>query len=515
MGGKKPQLRHTDFESMSHQQLVALIASASPVGAWNLSTKLAQASSAITKIGEDLKEYVAGLPWHGEGGDAFRDWGGQTASATLRLGEYSKGASRWMELVAEAITEAKAAMPPVSETMRAQADLRKAESAYGVARDPANRNDPDARGAAQSAQSDATAAQARMDAARFEAAQRLRKLAQTYEFTAQQVNAATPPTFPPPASFLPEEEWRKTEKSRALPGQDGSATAKAGMDGGISSGAARTSLRAEAAASLQPDGITPSASAPLVEPPTRMEIDGLTTLPPSTPSSPAAPPVSPPLGGTLDPRSTPPALIPPAFGTGEVKPSLPSVPPVTGRPGHGGVRPPVLPSQALPGSGGPGRLPRDSGIIGGRPVPPSTMGPARGIPRGLVVGGEGTPTARGPMGHQPAMGTGNGTSRPGAPAARRYATEAGGIVGGNPQQAGRPGARPIAPGGSGPVPGSSSRPSAPGAAASRGGAATKPPGSNPSAGRRDGQGGGRPDCLTEDEETWRQNGRRIVPPVVE
>ncbi|MDQ1008165.1 uncharacterized protein YukE [Streptomyces sp. V4I23] len=214
MGGKKPQLRHTDFESMTHQQLVALIASASPAGASNLSTKLAQASSAITKIGEDLKEYVTGLPWHGEGGDAFREWGAQTASATLWLGEYSKGASRWMELVAQAISEAKAAMPPISETTRAQADLRKAESAYGVATDPANRNDPDARGAAQSAQSDAAAAQGRLDAARFEAAQRLRKLAQTYEFTAQQVNAATPPTFPPPAMYMDAKEWRKPSEQR-------------------------------------------------------------------------------------------------------------------------------------------------------------------------------------------------------------------------------------------------------------------------------------------------------------
>lgn len=513
MGGKKPQLQHTDFESMSHQQLVALIAPASPAGASTLSTKLAQASSAITKIGEDLKEYVTGLPWHGEGGDAFREWGGQTASATLRLGEYSKGASRWMELVAEAITEAKAAMPPVSETTRAQADLRKAESAYGVATDPANRNDPDARGAAQSAQSDAAAAQARMDAARFEAAQRLRKLAQTYEFSAQQVNEATPPTFPPPAKFMGE-GWVKEDSYKSVPGEGAPAPARV-VTGVESPTPSATPVRPDTAAGVPQPGLsTTPAQPPRAEPPTRMEIDGLSALPHSSPSPPAAPPVGPPLGGNPDPRGMPPAMIPPAFGKGEVKPSLPSAPPVTGRPGQGGVRPPALPNQGLPGSGGPGHLPRPSGIIGGRPVPPSTTAPARGIPRGLVVGGEGTPTARGPMGHQPAMGTGNGTSRPGAAAGRRYAAEAGGIVGGDPQ-AGRPGARQIAPGGSGPVPGSSSRPGTPGAAASRGGAATMPAGSNPSGGRHDRQASDRPDYLAEDEDTWKQNGRRIVPPVVE
>ncbi|MFI2368871.1 hypothetical protein [Streptomyces sp. NPDC018833] len=515
MGGKKPQLRHTDFESMTHQQLVALVASASPAGASNLSTKLAQASSAITKIGEDLKEYVTGLPWHGEGGDAFREWGGQTASVTLRLGEYSKGASRWMEEVAQAIAEVKAAMPPVSETTRAQGDLRKAQEAYGVATDPANRNETDARGAAERAQSDAAAAQGRIDAARFEAVQRLRKLAQTYEFTAQQVNAVPPPTFPPPAMFMGKDEWWQPENVRALPGQDSFATGGAAMAGGTSADGARASSHAEAIASSQPGGITPSADGSRLNPPTRMEIDNVPVLPVAPPSSPAAPPVSPPPSGMPDPRVLPPAPFPPAFGKGEIKPSLPSAPPVTGRPGQYGVRPPALPSQGPLGPTAAGRLPRDSGIIGGRPVPPSTTGPARGIPRGLVVGGEGTPTARGPMGHQPAMGAGNGTSRPGAPGGRRYASEAGGIVGGNPQQAGRPGVRPITPGGSGPVPGSSPRPGVPGAAAGRGGAAAPPPASNPSAGHRDERGGGRPEYLAEDEETWKQNGRRIVPPVVE
>ncbi|MFP1627869.1 hypothetical protein ACLB9X_22470 [Streptomyces sp. 5K101] len=42
-----------------------------------------------------------------------------------------------------------------------------------------------------------------------------------------------------------------------------------------------------------------------------------------------------------------------------------------------------------------------------------------------------------------------------------------------------------------------------------------PAGSNPSGGRHDRQAGDRPDYLAEDEDTWKQNGRRIVPPVVE
>ncbi|WP_267488615.1 hypothetical protein [Streptomyces sp. DH8] len=40
-------------------------------------------------------------------------------------------------------------------------------------------------------------------------------------------------------------------------------------------------------------------------------------------------------------------------------------------------------------------------------------------------------------------------------------------------------------------------------------ASTTPPG------RGDKRGADRPDYLVEDEDTWKQNGRRIVPPVVE
>ncbi|MFJ3938520.1 DUF4398 domain-containing protein [Streptomyces parvus] len=326
-GGRRPQLRRTDFESMTHEQLVSLIAAASPSGASILSTRLAQASSTITKIGEDLREYVSGLPWHGEGGDAFRAWGGQTASATLRLGEYSKGASRWMELVAEAISEAKAAMPPVSETTQAQRRLARAKAAYDVAIDPANRNDPDARGLARSAQSDAASAEARIDAARGEAALRLRKLAQTYEFSAQQVNAATPPTFPPPAMYM--DGWRREVSYRSVPGEGTAASARA-VAGAESVTAPTSPVRPDrvpvhperAAGAPRPIlGLSPEQHS-LVEPPTRTEIDSLTTLPTATP------PASLPTAGTSDPRGMPPAPVPPVLGMGAVKPSVPATPPV-------------------------------------------------------------------------------------------------------------------------------------------------------------------------------------------
>jgi uncharacterized protein YukE len=485
---------------MTHQQLIALLASADPSGASTLATKLAKAASTITKIGEDIRAHVTGLPWHGEGGDAFRDWGSQTASATLRLGQYSEVASRWMEQVSQAITEAKAAMPPLSETTQAQGALREAESSLATATDPDNRNDPDARTLARSAESDATAAQGRIDAARGEAALRLRKLAQTYEFSAQQVNSVTPPTFPPPAMYMGG-DWIDPDRHRALPGSGADGPAPTGAGPGASSNVSSAIASAEVAQPARHSNEVSSGFGRR-EMPTRMELDSLApvTSAPPAPTSPLPPAETP--TSRPDLTGTPPSPRPPAP---DRKTVTPSTPPVTGRPGTGGPRPPSLPGQTPQNAGTPGRLPRDNGITGGRPVPPAASGPAKGLPRGTVVGVEGT-TPRGPMGYGPGGHMGPGASQQrGAPGGRRLAQETGGIVGGTPQQTGRSVSRPFTPGGTGLVSG------AHGATAGRPGVAAAPQGANRSTGSRDGT---RPEYLTEDEETWRQNGRRVVPPVI-
>ncbi|MFD0456335.1 hypothetical protein ACFQ2H_10815 [Streptomyces violaceoruber] len=165
-GPRQPKLARTDFESMTHEQLAALLDSASPESASHLATKLTKAASTITKIGDDLMTHTKGLEWQGEAGDTFRDWGGQAASSTLRLGQYAEVASRWMATVAQAVVEAKAALPDTSETTQAKADLAAAKKTLAATQEPGARNDPDARKLAQTAQSDATTAQQRMEAAR-------------------------------------------------------------------------------------------------------------------------------------------------------------------------------------------------------------------------------------------------------------------------------------------------------------------------------------------------------------
>ncbi|QYX77180.1 hypothetical protein [Streptomyces akebiae] len=500
----QPQPQHTDFESMTHPQLVAMLESANAESAYDLAAKLSKAASTITKIGDDLMTYVKGLEWQGEAGDTFREWGGQTASATLHLGEYAEVASRWMGVVSQAIAEAKAVMPDTSETTAAQADLRTAEKSLAAAKEPGARNDPDARKLAQTAQSDATAAQGRIDAARYEAVQQMRKLAQTYQQSAAQVNGVEPPTFVPPAEQLGHDEWRQPNEYIAV-------TASGASTAGTS-------------ASPYSDGRNHSGSGPQTEPsrveskqgtdqvsrsqPVSMGIDGLATLPES-PNHGLTPPVSNGITPRPEtPSQIPPGAIPPSFngggsGPGQTTPGrLPSV-----------ARSPLLPGQGT-GNGGVARMPRESGIMGGRPVTP-TSGRLGGIPRGTVIGGEST-QGRTPMGRGIAQGmpggTGTNASQSSATGGRRMASEAGGVAG-RPAQAGRTSSRPFTPGGAGLLRPGNMPDGARASAQTRGDATPTSRNATPS--QRNQRDRERPGYLSEEEQTWQQNHRRALPPVVD
>ncbi|UUU30509.1 hypothetical protein JIX56_11680 [Streptomyces sp. CA-210063] len=501
----QPTPQHTDFESMTHAQLVAMLESANAEGAYDLAAKLSKAASTITKIGDDLMTYVKGLEWQGEAGDTFREWGGQTASATLHLGEYAEVASRWMGIVSQAIAEAKAVMPDTSETTAAQADLRTAQKSLSAAKEPGARNDPDARKLAQTAQSDATAAQGRIDAARYEAAQQMRKLAQTYQQSAAQVNSVEPPTYSPPGNHLGA-GWIDTDQQYiSVPSQGTSA----------SFGSPSTSAVPERSQMSRTDSgqssLPPQSGERRIErsEPIGMDLDGLVTLPeasgPSTPVAPA--PGGPPSRSESTPHIQP-GIVPPSLNGGGSGQNA-----VTGR-GPSATRVPFQAGQGIT-NGPAARMPRESGIVGGRPVPPSTSR-AGGIPRGTVIGGDHvqgrTPMTRGITPGAP--GGGNSTAgQNGIVGGRRLASEAGGLVGNRPVPPGRVGTRPFTPGGSGLV----HQPNAtatPRNSTPRGNGAASPS-AVPSGSQRDQRSGHRPDYLTEDEETWARNNRRSLPPVVD
>ncbi|ANH95625.1 hypothetical protein A8713_23425 [Streptomyces sp. SAT1] len=505
----EPTPARTDFESMTHEQLATLLDSATTAGASHLAARLSKAASTITKIGSDLMDHVKSLEWQGEGGDAFRDWGGQTASSTLRLGQYAEVASRWMGTVSQAIAEAKAAMPDTSETARAKTDLADAHKTITALQQPGVHNDPDAQQAARTARSDATAAQHRIDAARHEAIQQLRKLAQTYEYSAQQVNGVQPPTFPPPAENTGSPDWWRGDKTHASGSSEQTGAALPASHHVARSGAAgphpMTPVGSSAVTGQSPSG--PEQHLGQQHQPVSLDIDGLDTLPRQT-----QPPAPPATAETNVPHQGPPITatpppLPPAF-TGGGRGPAPVPPSRASAPG----RSPQGPLVSRPAGNTP-RTPQGPGIVGGRPVPEAGRSASR-LPQGTVIGRENT-QGRVPMGRGISPGVpadGSGRSGTGSVGGRRLASETGGLIGNRPGQPVRGSGRPFTAGGSGLV-----RPSANASEAARGSAVGgTTSGSRSSKPRKEQQPNGRrPDYLAEDEETWTRDRQRPLPPVID
>ncbi|MFD6970963.1 WXG100 family type VII secretion target [Streptomyces sp. NPDC059979] len=477
----------TPFESYTHQQMRDMITSLDPASVQARADQLTKAADDIRKIGEALKRHrVSG--WEGEAADAFELWVGRAGNATLRLGEYSATGGKWIGSVVQLMTEA-TKMTAVDKTA-----TKNLEAALN------HPNDPDA-------PTVRVEAQTILDADHREAVRLMTNLAQAYRQSSDELNKAEIPTFPPPPPVIVPTGYdggQDVMRSGGGPGGVGSASssyAVAGPGGSASSNEPGLIQGRQP----QPDNTLPTTTPPAPVTPDRdvaVDLDTVGTLPPNQ----TLPPVTTTPGGPLP--TGPAGPIPGPF----VPPM--AVPPISGVKGPGlpGVFGPggPVPGTTGPGRGGgmPGLPPRDSGIMGGRPV--TSTGPSAGIPRGTVIG-EGTQAGR-PMGGGgmgPGVGGGHG-SQSGFPAGRRLASEPGGVVGGRQSGvAGRPivAGQPFTQGGSGLV-----RNGVGGAgvgAMGHAGAGAQTPGR-----RRDDQRGERPDYLAEDEETWQGN-RRVVPPVVD
>ncbi|MEU2430518.1 hypothetical protein ABZ611_13600 [Streptomyces sp. NPDC007861] len=483
----------TNFTSMSHEAMLEWLDQASSFQVQAAADRLAAASFELGEIAQQLKFRPERVEWKGEGQQAFIDWGASLASATQRLADYSDEASRWMSRASNAIAEAQSSIPRYTTKEQAQANLNAAASAP---------NDPDSRTIGPKAQAELAAFAEAKEKNRLEAAETMSRLGKNFEESSAQMRGLEVPTFqPPPKRFVP------TDGDAVRGGTVGlRSDSDSGGVGGVSAGPGTSGSRPGADHVPASHADTVPSDAPVR--PDRlasMAIDSVATLPP-TAGNPSVPVDVKVPGGRPEVGLTPPlSMVPPALGGT----SVPSGPVGGGRP-TGGLG---LPGQNTSGTGPAGRLPRDAGIVGGRPVPPAAGKPAGGIPRGTVVGTEGT-HGRMPMGGQSAGGVGGaGMGQHGVTGGRRLAGEAGGIVGGRPAQPGRTSARPFTPGGSGLV-----RSTAQGEAGHGAGVAGRAGTTSASRGselRRDRAQGERPDYLTEDEETWQPNGRRVVPPVVD
>ncbi|WP_371616103.1 WXG100 family type VII secretion target [Streptomyces sp. NBC_00454] len=487
----------TNFEGHTHQQLLAMIASANAETLKTRGAQLTDAAAAIKEIGESLKDHrVTG--WEGESSTAFQDWVSRTGNATLRLSEYSAEGGKQMTHASQVVIEVKANMPAYDTS--AAENLKAAREFH---------NDPDSQQMGQQANS-------KLNGDHQQAVQQMTKLAQGYEASATGMEMAEVPTFPePPARFVP--QVRDDGQSLERPG---GGSAGAGGAGGSSyapvtahSGGSTSAPQPSSGGTVHPPtGPTPGPVSVLPDRNVGVGLDTVSTLPdrtlpPTTGLPGGVSPVGPGGGNT-------------GVGPGGFVPPV-TVPPVGGMSKPGGGFGPGTFVPGVSGAGGKvggtagiaGLPPRDSGIVGGRPV--TSAGSNSSIPRGTVIGGEGAQAAgRGMGGMGGGMGAGGGGAHGGgggSMAGRRLAMEPGGVVGGRQAGAGGrsvAGGQPFTQGGSGLVRGGSGAGPV-GGPMGHGGAGAHTPGR-----RGAGQSGERPDYLAEDEETW-QGDRSVVPPVID
>ncbi|WP_405980480.1 hypothetical protein [Streptomyces sp. NBC_00158] len=460
----------TDFEGRSHEQLLAMLASLDPETVRARATQLAEAAAAIREIGDSLKKHrVAG--WEGEAAHAFQDWVNRAGNATLLLADYGAAGGRWMTQAAQTMIEVRANTP---EYDTASAETLAAAHRY--------HNDPDAQRLGRTAY-------AKLTTDHQQAVQQLTKLAQSYELATTEMNRAEIPTYPPPpADFVPPAGVEQGTYL-ARPGDDSVSAGAVGSGRGAYSspvsGLSHESSHVSGRPMLRDSMVLPAAGPPptvLPDSGAYVSLDRTAVLPDK--------PLPPPTGLPVAPG-------PSTLGDGWNPPSAsvsPLTPPSAGR----GALPITQPPVGIGGKIGsiPELSPRDSGIVGGRPI--ATGGPSAGIPRGTVIGADGHYGGGRAVPGMMGGAFGSPYRSPGTPpTGRRLEADP---VGGRQAASG---SQPFTQGGSGLVRGAGI------GAVGHGGIAAPPPGRG-----RGGQTGGRPDYLVEDEETWQSN-RRVVPPVID
>ncbi|MGW2561686.1 WXG100 family type VII secretion target [Streptomyces sp. NPDC001514] len=488
----------TDFSGMSHEEMLAWVDEASSFYVQEAADKLTMAAGELREIAQQLQFRPERVEWKGEAFQEFKDWGAGLASATYRLADYSENASTWMSQASDAIAVAQSAIPRYTSHAQAKENLEAAHKYH---------NDPDAGRVAQSARAsmapseDEKAIALKEEANRQAAVDEMVKLSQAYQQSKAQMERVEVPVLPPPpGAFVPEDNGQFDGYSRDISSSTGSDSRSV-----ADSGAATTPSQG----SRSTAGVDRTSPAGVANPerPVGLGIDSVGTLPSPTTTPPVSPVSQPPVGKPDGGLMQPIGLTP-----GVVRPTAREIP--VGGGTSVGPRSP-LPSSGRSGLGvnGPrGAMPRDGGITGGRPVPPSASRPVAGIPRGTVIGTEGG-TGRAPMAHGAGGGMSGGQS--GISGGRRLAMETGGIVGGRRQQPGAVSARPFTPGGSGLVRGGASGDAGRGGAGQIGRGGAVPANTSGTDSHRESNRGERPDYLVEDEETWQQGSRRVAPPVID
>ncbi|MFJ9635866.1 hypothetical protein [Streptomyces sp. NPDC101178] len=515
-GGGGSRAGRTSFEGHDLNAIIDLVENANPADMENAGKALWEARDAIQRASKELSDYIKGVDWQGESGEAFRKWGLGLATHAEKLGDFADAAGTQITVAGTGLASVRNSMPPRDRRM-IQTDV---DEILFPARTETNPQ---------------YAAALTVEKNRQEAINQINRLASYYAVSEEVLAGQEPPRFD---SRLGVDVPKPDGQSEYRPE---SPSSPRGNDLSGSSAAPIAPVRAvlgESGAVGPASDRTPGenlGSTPVLDKSTSTEINSVAT--PSAPTVTTGTAPTPSATGGSVPVNTPAPPMAPSFGTrGSAGSSRatgsPAAPRSATQTGAG------LGKAASTGASATAR--GATGTPVGRPSP-MTGGPSA---TGRSVGGTQLPTAgqSGVMGGRP-MPAHGGTA---APTGARTG-QGNGIVGGTPQRAtsgaaGTGGARAVprgtvigGPGGSGsaprsgqrgaPVPGANGVVGAPRgtlSSASKGFTAGGAGLVRGFSGRRnedrkdeENTGSTRPDYLTEDEETWAARRRGAVPPVVE
>ncbi|MDH6112458.1 uncharacterized protein YukE [Kitasatospora sp. MAP12-15] len=525
----------TNFEAMSHEQLLAMVKNAKPAEMTARGDALNAAATTLQQISNDLHSHIGRLEWSGPASDAFMGWATQVSSATLQLSEYAGTAGSNIKTAGVTLAGVQGAggIPPLPTADIATVNKRNAQPVTFLPDDQMKLNDFTWVSAL-----DASAAQTRINSAHQEAIHQMTVLGQSYDLSTSQIGATTPPLFPPtPLAVMPpapKSVDQSTDVSFGGPGGGGSSGRQGSSSGSRKTVASPPGHGGEVSVPPPPSGgIYRGAPGPVPTPP-------ISTHPAPGPVSPApVVPVQPPSTGidsgpatpTLPPPSGPTAGAPtagaPGFaGGGSVGFGYPglggggsiggSSSGTYGSGGYGGGR---LPGGSIGGGssgGGGGAIAGDEGISGGlsRPSAPSGRSQlgANAFGADEAAGSGASGGMGGGMGGRMPGGTGGlgGRGSTGGPGRGRGLTSTeGGEVGGSSSPA--PGGE-FTPGGTGLRTRAGVDPEAAERTAGPGGYM---PGGSHGSGKKSKDRRGRAAYLVEDEETWTAGTPESNPNVIE
>ncbi|MGI5194468.1 hypothetical protein ACQEVY_12670 [Streptomyces sp. CA-288835] len=112
-GGKLPRMfGKTNFEGHDLNAMIDMVESAKPEDLETAATALLNAQTAIEDAAGELEGHISRVDWEGESGEAFRKWGAKLVIHARKLADFAEAAGTQMTASATGLASVRSAMPP-------------------------------------------------------------------------------------------------------------------------------------------------------------------------------------------------------------------------------------------------------------------------------------------------------------------------------------------------------------------------------------------------------------------